>query len=772
MKRIKKVFAELSVTIVAIASLSQASQAVPVSYTRSLVPIGNGYGIANITDTEAATDSSYTTQYVGGGGVCSAFQSGSNYKVYGALFDFGTVLGANSSAEDIIGFNFTYDPTAPDTLNISRNLTAIVNPYGNNNIRDLGYGGVSHDGTLAFRMDGYSGGIAGNAVGTLNLDAPTTTVLNDYTDSTYFKLLGGGTIASDTFDVPTIGENQNMVVAASFGKFVAGFRDDIQTPSSVVRLTPHGEYLDEIGTDGRGSASINDNCQVIAACTLEGTSSDEAGSLRKGEYYKLRVIKYSDLNGVFKILSNNVYPFNNIGDGNTYVYANFFGRSAYSGPQQISINDNGDIAFPVTINPDVNFGWDTGTDNAVRYASRRGILFMSHNNPGVFKCVVDNMTVGPSVYFEKRTLELYPDFGGRFMPAFGGVALDNDCNVYFSAVNWIAHWPSNSTSSSDVKSTNAIYKATANNTDNPTYWNCDPIIWRGMCWRDENDICEISILPIGKSGQEWINVPGTFCCQDINRTKLPGKTDPKYSIGGLFISAGVGIDGKTGSTMRGMYLAPTDQLPSAASISDAKKLADNEPVNLINCIVVGSAGTYVDTSGNTYYRFRIADASSSIVISTIRPERPKNTDGSVDENIYGLGVGDKVYVSGKLSTNTTADANLAIGERYIQSGGLVLVKNALQIEKLVAMNNNCVGDGKGLSTAGMHVKAFGKVSEVNQSDQFITIDDGSGTPVKVMYGSNIIPSMSTGDYISATGYAMAGSQKAVYMASTDSIRKF
>jgi hypothetical protein len=738
-----------------------AAQCAPSTYTRSVIPLGNGYGIVSVIDTEPDTSGLYVNRYVSGSAISSAFMFGSGYRINGALLDYGTEPGG-ANANDIIGFNLLIDPLNPDTLTIWRNLIGNIDSFAMNNVRSFGMGGVTQNsGLVAIRLDGYSGGIGGNGIGILKVDAPTTTTFMDYSDTQYFTLLGYGISSGDILAVPSIGEHNNLVVSSSFDNFMGAFRPDI-TSNSIV-TDPHGQFLTPMPTEGRGSAAINDAAGVIAGVTAVTEPSDPTPN--KGEHFRLRVIKYQDNGGPISKTDERTYSFRNPGDGNSYAFANFFSQTAYRGPQQISINDNGDIALPVVINVQGN----SSDDGPYRYAMRRGILFMSHNQPGVFKCVVDNAIDNALVFYDDRS----DSSPARYAPAIGGVAVDNDGNVFFSATNWMGKW------GGDIKSTNAIYKASVSERDaagNPIKWSTEPIIWRGSTWVDGDNTCEISILPLGNSDAEWFANPAAFGCQNINRTKLPSKNDPRYSCGGIFFGAGVGVSNTDGNTMRGLYLTPTEQRPATSNIYTSKKLDANQPINLTNCVIVGLAGTYIP-SGSTrvYYRYLVSDSSHArIVVSTIRPPRPDDVNADPNnENRFGLAVGDRISVSGYVNKNTDAnDSYLAVDEKYLSSSGLILVKRGADLPKPIGMNNRSIGSGNGLDTTGMWVRAFGTIQSIDTTNKKMVISDGSDVPVQVEYGSYTIPQLKNGDHIVVSGDIVTGDQKIVRMRAGDSITKY
>ena len=727
------------------------------TYTRSIYPLGNGFGITSVVETQPSTDSRYATRNASGSGICSAYDWNGLKRVNGALLDYGYVSSTDQSKSynDIVGFYLTYSVSDPDTINVWRNLTATMDPYNTGNIRSFGFGGVSQGSSLlAFRLDGYSGGIAGNALGTIPVDAPATTNFYTYTDSdpvtagdqpySYFNLLVGGSTVTTTWGVGPIGGSQDLVVSSSYANYLGRMR--MSYTGGTGNLAPHGQFLTGTNIAHRGSPAINDTCKVIAAVT---TTEPGDPTPETDEWFRLRVIKYTDdgTAGGFSKISENTYSFRNPGDGNRYAFTNFYSSSSFRGPQQISINDHGDIAFPVVINVhDYDY---LGSSVPYRTCPRIGVMFMHHSAPGVFKLAVDNKSCAP-------TMAYTTDVSSPL--CIGGVSIDNDCNIYFSAAAWAGVWQ---TGTGIRMRTNAIFKATANDPANPTMWSVSPMIWRGCAWKEGEDTCHISWLPVGgdptSPGANYAT-PAAFASHGLNRTALPGKTHPRYDIGGLFTAAGVDVSsGFTTTTRnRGLYVSPTEQAPSAGSIASSKLLADNEPVNLHKCLVTSDAGTYTSTAGQTYYRWRVTDASGEdIVVSTIRNDLP---------------IGARVSFSGFMKTNTEpTDPNMTMGERWVLSTGLV------QLRAPIAMNTRAVGGDYGLNTGGMWVRVFGAVSAVNTADKYIEISDGGAT-VKVSYADYAapVPSLVAGDYVTVTGIVApgpAGAPKTVLMENGDELVK-
>lgn len=128
------------------------------TYSKTIRPIGNGYGATLIAATTPAhPNTGYYSRLGSTGAISRAKVLGSNlWKVFGAQADFEYATGTaadgsyytlpyNCPANGIVGFYFTFNPSNPDYLTVTRQLIA-TNDYQNaqaNWISDLGIGGVS-----------------------------------------------------------------------------------------------------------------------------------------------------------------------------------------------------------------------------------------------------------------------------------------------------------------------------------------------------------------------------------------------------------------------------------------------------------------------------------------------------------------------------------------------------------------------------------------------------------------------------------------------------
>ncbi len=134
-----------------------------------------------------------------------------------------------------------------------------------------------------------------------------------------------------------------------------------------------------------------------------------------------------------------------------------------------------------------------------------------------------------------------------------------------------------------------------------------------------------------------------------------------------------------------------------------------------------------------------------------------------------LQVGDRIHTSGYMSTNTVVgDPDMTVGERYISSQGLV------ELIKPVGMCNKCVGNGFGLSTVGKWIRAFGQIVDINTNAQYIDVDDGSNSPVRVSYSgyTYALPALAANDFISFSGHVAPGAPAVVTMVNGDDFAKY
>ena len=157
------------------------------------------------------------------------------------------------------------------------------------------------------------------------------------------------------------------------------------------------------------------------------------------------------------------------------------------------------------------------------------------------------------------------------------------------------------------------------------------------------------------------------------------------------------------------------QMPcfGAISVSDAKKLVDDQPVTLTTKTITYAAADF----------FYIEEDSRCMGIR-------------VDMPAHGLAVGMKADVTGAIMTDDTNR------ERYILATSAV--QNGVGVIKPLAMKNGAIGgtdwqvlgaggqqgasDSKGLNNIGLLVKIWGKYQQVDATT--FTVDDGAGLFVR------------------------------------------
>lgn len=680
-------------------------------YTKTIRPLGNGLGIARITTTEASTDPQYDFRQVSGGAISSARQlDPSTYKVFGAQLGFGS--SGTFTVNDVTAFNFTFDPANPDTLTVWRNWVFTRGTV----VTDVGLGGVSSDGTIAVRVEGSGGKGLGSLQGTWS--GPPT-ALSSYADADAWTRFAGGTTCTSNMNPPGIGNDDHLQAFCTWG--TSGQPGWIQVGRS--NLTPTGSACGNVCcqdlsyVDSRGGVVINSASRKIAVMVKKAGDVSDQISL-------LRVFEYTD-NGTSISASFADYDFSGAIPGKVCSGTNFFSQTGFRGPEPLSINNNGDIAFPVVV-------VDPGFSGSWRAVPERAILLMEAANPGVFKVVCANYdgNSSPALFYQPQ----------MYAPTFGGVAVDDSKNVFFSYTNWMGLW------AGQTKSTNCVYKATADDAANPTAWTVEPVAWLGMTWKDpeDNRIYNIALLYLFNTGVDYYANPAAFANKNLNRTPILGE-----SFGGFLLSVGLGDDDPTttGLMMNACYVAPTKSVPGVSSTLQAIQAPDGEPVNLMNCVVLAQGPDYVDLEGNIWSQYYAADDSyGAIRVSTIRSD---------------LEPGDVIHVSGRLGTD---------GDRYVHSGGVVLIDRG-QKRPVLGMTNRSVGSMHGPSTLlNYWVRVWGRVSDLDTAAMTFKIDDGSGSPVTVDYTNAdfLYSPPQNGAYVAVSGRCTGASPKTVSMYRGDS----
>ncbi|MFQ3549253.1 MAG: hypothetical protein SNJ70_05845 [Armatimonadota bacterium] len=745
MRLAKIAFAISLVLVMSVVCICSSSHAAPETYTRTLQPIGNGFAIVDVAQTTKyqVGDPDYTTTYVNrlpSQGAISDFNT-STSKVYGGFTCYGT------GVEDLVSYNLGYNPAtlaSNGVLNVWRNH--IARALTGNSITALAVGGAANNGSLAVRADGGSGTLSGyfKVDGTSNVSSPV--LIQSFMDyGTTAKFLVKSDSTNNTYIIPTIGKSNSnpLLVGNNFGNWQVTARDTFSPDPNTTAFQPHARQLSAYET--RGQMAVNDTAGIIAVA-----SKDSLGNTAR-----MIVYKYTD-NGTSVSIDPGfpkIFDYVNIMPGYKIHNANHFSQSPFRGPMNISINDNGDIAWPVAIVPDTYTG-------DPRYADRRGILMLPAGSSSVsnIKIVVDTATAGAPIFYDPSE---------NFNHAIGGVAIDNDRNVFFHYSNWVGTFGGNRVYAP------CIFKANYN-TATQSYGNYEPIVWRGLNWQSEGKIKLIAYWQIvNQSGQYYAN-PMAFAAPNINRSKISG-TGPQFSTGGLSIQVGLAekqpydpdvppSDTTSGLNMSTCYIAPTTMLPQTTTILQAKKLAEGSPVNLTkNIYVVAKAGRVSRLSDpndpnstvKTYYQYYISDGVSRIRLSSIRPD---------------FEVGDRIYTSSRIWENDDQ-----LDELYLPSDGDVLVAKGNGTTDIApyGMNSKAVGAGYGLSTEGMWVKVAGRVIAKDMVNKTFTISDGadniivkcgdvlSKTPYLTL--ADLIAHPTAGNIVSVTGDVEFGSPKTITM---------
>jgi hypothetical protein len=635
-----------------------AGSAMAASYTKTVNPIGNGFGITDLVWAMPNTNTSSTSLTRGMDNVTlsEAFSNNGLTQINGAFLDYGYKYAGSKYLEDIVGFTVSVNPNHPDTLNVWSNLAAICD--GNlASLSELGLGGVTAgaSGVVGFEANNYYNeinSIDAYGVGTLSIAAPGITLGTWATgsyipyagpDSLYFTPMGYGTGTANVWSVPGVDEKTGVLFSSNYddvlGAFASNFTANYTNTfgSAKLDLTPNGLQLanaptngpDDPAADGSTRGSLSANGYAKTAAVFVRTEEEEDNAIAD-EIKELQYFTYSVSGNNVNVLTNNAYSFNQIdGDSTDWFFGTgFYSSTSYQGPTQISINDNGDIVFPVVILPAGRPDNTLPPASGYRKIYHVGILFMSHSNPGHFKLVADNASLYPMM--EHFT-------SGTQYPGIGGAVIDNQDNVYFTAVNF-----DSGTSSSEPR---VILRASANDPSTPTSWITRPVAWEGLMWKDASgNTDELDYLPELQTGTSdyLAAITSLNAAGGMSRKGLTQNAGSLFNTGALAFSAGVYIG--TAKEQDGVvYVAPTQGTPASTNVAQALTQAVGSPATLFNCTIAGSGTPFTTTTGSTsalktWFHWYITDQSGSqIQFSTLRND---------------LYVGELIDISGKIATGS------------------------------------------------------------------------------------------------------------------------
>ena len=578
----KKILIVLAVGISCLGTIVQAqntSNPYTVNTTNSVVlaPIANGFGVAVLGYPMPTPGTNFFSDNLDGVALSDTTVVDVNtLQFYAADEDNQTVAG--KPAYNIVGYHVLQSASNPNSLTVAKSFAASIQTnapvgpdsgYGSGCVGTIGLGGISKNGTIAVRVDGTSApgspGLAGEGVLTLSSQVPTTTIITNAVE----PLANGGktvAIGTGTGDIPQIGQN-GLVVKNTFNGLTYVARSDIfsnslagdvsAAPPSPANGTNNQMIVSSVGAvtgvynfgtwNTRGSMGFNETAHMLAGYVKTAGDNSTGGDSMTG----LAVIKYTDAGGPISptSLQTNVFGSTTTGNfpagGITTNGQYFFSRTAFNGPEQISINDSGAVAFAVSINIDAA----NDANNGTRAAEITGIILQPAGSSSFLK-VCDNTD---------STLFWQTPVACTNKNLISDVAVDNLNNVYFEAA-----YSNNTAFACDLFPSNAVYEAVANDPYNPTSWTVRILLRQGDQFTDpvSGNLFKVIALPYNAGPGTRTVSQRSFGPNAINRSLLPGHTvanttpSSAFAVGGILVQASLTNITQAIRTDGLLYIAP------------------------------------------------------------------------------------------------------------------------------------------------------------------------------------------------------------------------
>jgi hypothetical protein len=461
---------------------------------------------------------------------------------------------------NIAGFRVLQSLATPNQMTVYRSWVAsiqtnnVVAPdsgIGSGCAGSFGMGSVAKDGTIVARVDGTSAPTSPSMIGEGVFKLPpqvshTIIVTNGIENDSLVLALD-----SNSGDLPQIGQNADLVAKNSFGNFSYVCRSDINPGNAgAAAFSSNGQVIVSSPFNARGTMAHNDTAKMFATFVKTPQDLAAGGDATTG----LAVMKYADAGGPISLLSVATNVFGSSSPAQITTNAqNYFSRTSFSGPAQISINDSGAVAFAVSLNVDNA----NDTTNGTRAAQVTGILYQPQNSTN-FLLVTDNTDsnlfwISPNDCTKKNLIS--------------SVALDNYNNVYFMAA-----YAGDTNFPCDFFPFNALYEAVANNATNPTAWSVRILMKEDDTFTNlvTGDVFQVYELPYAGSVSAKSIISRSLGPNAINRVQLPGhnsaNTQPgdAFSVGGLLVQATLTNLTQNVRTDALLYVAPYS---SAAPVS-------------------------------------------------------------------------------------------------------------------------------------------------------------------------------------------------------------
>jgi hypothetical protein len=560
----------------------------PVAYattnTTRLVSIGNGFGVAllgygmpeynpllfigaNSNNTFFATPGGQP-----GASDATLIPAGTTQQFYVVYSDKDGRSLTNQS--DVVAFKVSVPVSNPTNLTIIRTWVARTetNNIGTVQGASLGAGGITTNGIIGMRADGTlspNGNAASQAIFTLDANTLSTVVISNYLSAAYGGLVTNISSAN-TLTLPGIGRDVALLTGSSFGNYNFVARSDITGSGS---LSPNGQLIGAF--PNRGLASMNDRAKSIAGFWKDPLSDGSSGDGSDQETHLIEW-RYTDTGGSITINSvvTNTFGTRN---GNDLVTSTintnlqeFFGATPFNGPAQLCINDNGDMALPVSI----NCTYGNGNQNGTRSSIITGIIFKPGGTTNVFRKVTDN--TDPKLFYQANGTA----------PTTTNVlisppVLDNSGNVFFES------------SFSTFQDLFVITSITRSNNDVVIVWNAKP---------DTNIVQATTIVDASGHYAPIIGIVTNYTDlatnvvarrDSLSYTDVGGATNKParyYRVKGLGV---FDITGNRNSLNNALYEAVANTYPNPTSWTVKRLLSDGdiftEPVsgNQIQILSIG-----------------------------------------------------------------------------------------------------------------------------------------------------------------------------------------
>jgi hypothetical protein len=628
----KKILIVVAISIGCLGTVVQAQNTnnpYTVNTTNSVVlaPIANGFGVAVLGYPMPTPGTNFFSDNLDGVALSDTTVVDVNtLQFYAADEDNQTVAG--KPAYNVVGYHVLQSASNPNSLTVAKSFAASIQTnaavgpdggYGSGCAGTIGLGGISKNGTIAVRIDGTSAPgsptLAGEGVLTLSSQVPTTTIITNAVE----PLANGGktvAIGSNTGDIPQIGQN-GLVLKNTFNGLTYVARSDIFSNSlagdvSVAPPSPANGTNNQCIVNGsvpgmtgvynfgtwntRGSIALNETAHLIAGYVKTAADLATGGDSMTG----LSVIKYTDAGGPINptSLQTNVFGFTSTGNfpagGITTNGQYFFSRTAFNGPEQISINDSGAVAFAVSINIDAS----NDTTNGTRAAQVTGIILQPAGSSSFLK-VCDN--TDPTLFWQAPITCTNKNL-------ISDVAVDNLNNVYFEAA-----YSNNTAFACDLFPSNAVYEAVANDPYNPTAWTVRILLRQGDSFTDpvSSNVFKVIALPYNAGPGTRTVSQRSFGPNAINRAQLPGHTvantapSSAFAVGGILVQASLTNITQAIRTDGLLYIAPysTNAVVTAAPFVITSITRSGNDINLVwnglagvNTIQANNGGDYASTN--------------------------------------------------------------------------------------------------------------------------------------------------------------------------------